>query len=70
MFIELEKSLREENLPFYWDKDLNLYDDINSQHIWLMLQFVRSVGLQLRQAKSFLTVDLQEKIYKMFCKFY
>lgn len=70
MFIELEKSLREENLPFYWDKDLNLYDDINSQHICLMLQFVRRVGLQLRQAKSFLTVDLQEKIYKMFCKFY
>ncbi|XP_065366759.1 cyclic GMP-AMP synthase-like receptor [Calliphora vicina] len=66
MFKDMEKSLREENLPFYWDTELNLYDRYQPRLLREMLGCVESSREILEKAAKELTPALQKKVYRIF----
>lgn len=70
MFRELEDSLRKEKLPFYWDKNLNLYDEFNPRLMREMLNCVEKSRETLETAINQLTEAQQIRVYKIFCKLF
>lgn len=65
----MEKSLREEYLPFFWDRRLNLYDRYSSKLLREMLICVEAARETLERAVQKLTLPLQNRVYQVFRKF-
>ncbi|XP_023295042.2 uncharacterized protein LOC111678041 isoform X1 [Lucilia cuprina] len=66
MFKDMEKSLREEKLPFYWDRKLNLYDNYQPRLMREMLNCVESARETLEKAAKELTLPLQKRVFCIF----
>ncbi|TMW54639.1 hypothetical protein DOY81_000170 [Sarcophaga bullata] len=66
LFKAMEKSLKEEHLPFFWDKRLNLYELYSSRLLREMLGCVEAARETLEKAAQNLTLPLQDRVYRVF----
>ncbi|XP_075168761.1 cyclic GMP-AMP synthase-like receptor [Haematobia irritans] len=66
MFGDMQKTLIDENLPFYWDQRLNMYDRLSSIQLREMLQCVASAKRELDAAANCLSIHAQKRVFKLF----
>lgn len=64
----MEKSFNQRNLPFFWDSRLNLYEAYSSNVLTEMFKCVQSARETLEKANIELTIPLQPRVYRIFCK--
>lgn len=68
MFKELEESFVAKKLPYFWDNNLNLYEDILNKINNQWLYNINLIIKRLQIAAIQLTLPLQRRIYGTFCK--
>lgn len=71
LFIDLKNSLEKCELPFYWDSNLNLYEQIGESGLADMRRCVRS-KTRLLENYARLKVKTEAdhiKVYKTFCEY-
>ncbi|XP_061388033.1 cyclic GMP-AMP synthase-like receptor [Musca vetustissima] len=70
MFIAMENSLRSEELPFFWDRRLNMYQELSSFNLSEMLRCVRNARIFLEKAKMEITPLTQSLVYEIFLNYH
>ncbi|XP_073847460.1 cGAS-like receptor 2 isoform X2 [Musca autumnalis] len=68
MFKSMEQSLINGVLPFFWDRRLNMYDQLSRANIREMLGCVVGARTTLEKARFGLTLPLQKRVYEVFLK--